>query len=214
MRAPLEIDHWPDKNAFSVYGLKDPRHGKFCYVGQARDVRRRFQQHMDGSYLHSNAAKERWIEELRSQKMAPNLEVLEQFESCTQADAGEKEWIRRLIEQDHPLLNIADGGAGNRGAKKFNKVRKQEWIDLGYIVKAAREATMYSMCELSHVLPKNSKEGRLFKKALAAIEEAQEMLDGRLCNYYPSWEDVTRVFYSTRENHFAQLAKTPADEAE
>lgn len=214
MRDPIRFDHRPVKNLPTIYGLKDPRHGKFCYVGQAVDTNVRLQQHLDGKHLHGNVSKALWIEDMKKDGVAPELVVLQECATFQEADAAEREWIRKLIEEDHPLLNIADGGAGTRSASKLRGTRKRDWIELGYVVKTAREATLHSKGELSGMLPKNSEEIRLFEQALKALDRAKNLLGGRLCREYPKWEDFSKVFYGASAEHFGRLAAEHAADPE
>lgn len=213
MRSHEFLTHMPSRNTPSIYGLKDPRDGLFRYVGQAVDPVTRFKQHTDLRTMDGNPWKARWLEELSGLGIRPELVVLEECGSFPDADKAEREWIRRLIEEDHPILNIAIGGAGTRSASKLRSARKRDWIELGYKVKCARDATLSSMCDLSGMLPKNAKEVQLFKKALKALDAAKNQLDERLCAEYPKWTDFIRVFYGLPEEHFAEL-KTPLTETE
>ena len=211
MRHPVR-SHEPVSNRPVVYGLKDPRHGRFCYVGQTVDVEKRRFQHLDGRYLHGNLSKALWMEDLKKAGLVPDLTILEKCESFPAANAAEKEWIRKLIADDHPLLNKAAGGTGSRGTSKFNAARKRDWIELGYLIKTGRLATLAAHCELSGILPKSSREVTLLRKAADAIDEAKSMLESRLLERFPEWKnDVTKVFYGAPDEH-AAVFKGQCDE--
>jgi hypothetical protein len=205
------MDHTPTRNTPTIYGLKDPRHGMFCYVGQAVGPESRFRQHVDGKNYDGNYCKALWMEDMAKAGVRPELVILQECESFPEADKAEREWIRRLIEEDHPILNIAVGGAGTRSASKLRGARKRDWIELGYLVKSARDATLHSMCDLSGMLPQASKEVRLFEKALKALDEAKNQLDNRLCAEYPKWENVIKVFYGVPAEHFSALGEDHAE---
>jgi hypothetical protein len=205
--------HMPCCNTPSIYGLKDPRDDQYRYIGQAVDPYTRFKKHMDPRTTDGNPSKARWLQELSELGKQPEMVVLQECGSFLDADVAEREWIRRFIEEGHPIVNIAAGGAGTRSASKLRSARKRDWIELGYTVKCARVATLHAMCDLSEMLPKNSKEVQLFKKALTALDEAKSLLENRLAAEYPKWDELTRVLYGPPQEHFAELKK-PLNEAE
>lgn len=57
----------------AVYGLRDPRTGKVCYVGQTRDLEMRYAQHVRGELY--NKEKNEWLLELRALGLKPELVV-------------------------------------------------------------------------------------------------------------------------------------------
>lgn len=207
MHRPIIAHHRPAQQMPYIYGLRDPRHGMICYVGQSIDPETRLHQHLSGKSLDGNYSKAVWLYEMRQAGVQPELVILQKCSQWGEADQAEKEWIRQLIEDDHPILNMADGGIGTRSASKMRAARKRDWIEVGYIVKSARQAVMESYCDLSSMLPHKSKEVQLFDKALRAIENACNMLDDRVCKEYPSWEEFMKVFYGPIEEHVSELGK-------
>ena len=189
-----------------VYGLKDPGDGKFYYVGQTTNVDSRFQQHVSGKFYDGNYPKAHWIRQLKDRGLQPELVVLQRCQSISEADVAEKMWIRRMIEDDQPILNITDGGQTSRSVSKMGSTRKKDWIELGYVLKCARQNTLDSLCMLSRMLPKNSPEMRSIDRALKAIEDTRNRLDGRICQRYPRWKEFTKVFYGAPEEHSKNLS--------
>lgn len=207
MHRPIIARHRPAQHMPCIYGLRDPRHGMICYVGQSIDPVTRLDQHQSGKSPDGNHSKAIWMYEMRQAGVQPELVILQECSQWGEADQAEKEWIRKLIEADHPILNMADGGIGTRSASKMRAARKRDWIEVGYLVKSARNAVMESYCDLSSMLPHKSKEVQLFNKALRAIEDACMMLDDRVCKEYPSWEEFMKVFYGPLEEHVPELGK-------
>lgn len=211
MRDPTFNAHRPDRNTPTIYGLKDPRHGMYCYVGQAVDLDLRYRRHIAGQNHDGNFGKARWMEDMAKAGFRPEMVTLQECDTFDEANKAERDWIRRLKEEDHPILNVADGGAGVRSASKLRAARKRDWIELGYMVKCARDATLQSMCDLSGMLPRSSKEVRLFERALRLLDDAKNCLDGRLYAEYPEWKDFLRVFFGTPESHISNLGEQHAE---
>jgi len=90
---------------WTIYALVDPRTSQICYVGQTQnhpEIR------LDG-HLHKrdeNQHKTRWLDDLRSLSIKPNVVVLEYAASLNEALEAEREWIRRGIRAGWPLTNI------------------------------------------------------------------------------------------------------------
>lgn len=205
------LDHRLVQNIPIIYGLKDPEDDHFRYVGQAVDPEARYKQHLDGRHYAGTFGKARWMEKMKAAGVQPELVILQRCSSFEEADAAEREWKRKLIEEDHPLVNSADGGARVRSGSKFRAARKRDWIELGYTLKCAREATMQSLHELSGMLPKGASEVASLRSAMKSIDSAMNLLDERIYKEYPKWKDFLNVFYGCADKHAAELG---ADHAE
>lgn len=73
-----------------IYGLIDPRTNDIRYVGQSVDYRNRLRQHIaDGG----NTPKAKWIAELASAKLEPQLVLLDRAEDKPEANYKEIWWI-------------------------------------------------------------------------------------------------------------------------
>lgn len=194
MPRKFKHDHEPAGLPY-IYALKDPNHGRFCYVGHSRDPELRFRQHVSAGVSHYNPDIARWLHELARHSQSPDLVVLEQCESYAVADASERRWIQQLREQEHPLLNRTDGGADAVRVSRVGSASKKEWIDLGYVFKEAIGAARCARVRLDTMLPANAKEAKQLDKAIAALDVARTALEGRVCNQFPEWQDALTVFF-------------------
>lgn len=88
----------------SVYALIDPRDSQVRYIGIARDVFKRYAQHLN--YPHRNAENIEWINDLKASGTAPLLKVIEADISNQDIYEREKYWITHYIKIGAPLTNI------------------------------------------------------------------------------------------------------------
>lgn len=203
----------PTRNTPVIYGLVDPRDGLFRYVGQAVDVEVRFKQHLSGTSLDGNIAKALWLRELRQTGVRPECRILEECDDFLEADEAERKWIHRLIEEDHPIINVAQGGAGVRGSSKIRHTRKRDWIELGYTLKCAHSATQTALADLSGMLPKSAPEVRLLRKAEQALGSVKCKLEDRLYTQFPGWNDVAKALYGVPEEHLTRVVNQLSSES-
>lgn len=91
--------------SYAIYGLVDPRDRKVFYVGQSKDVYRRFVDHIScsGNNFERNAQ----ILELRALNLMVIMEVFETVESKADADNREAYWVAHFQRVGQPLANIA-----------------------------------------------------------------------------------------------------------
>lgn len=182
-------------------------------MGQSIEPLKRFKSHISPRGLHGNLSKAVWLHDMESADIQPIMEILEVCGSVRAANEAERRWIKKFIEEDHPLQNLAEGGTNIRRASKMGISRKRDWIELGYMVKTAREATMKAMCDLSAMIPKGAEEVRLLESAFNTIDKACYRLDNRLFFEYPTWEDFTKVFFGSGvQGHCENLKNQLADE--
>lgn len=91
-----------------IYSLSCPDSGKVCYIGQAKNIRRRFSSHV-GLKNKPHLPCSRWIKSLLEQGKSPVLNVVEVTDSL---DDSEKKWISFYgIEK---LYNLTPGGSDSR----------------------------------------------------------------------------------------------------
>lgn len=98
-----------------IYALTDPETDDIRYVGKtARDPHRRLWEHNDRSGVSNNRKGKltkvnEWIESLED---GPGLLVLEEHPSSL--EESEARWIHWLRADGLKLLNMTDGGDGDR----------------------------------------------------------------------------------------------------
>jgi hypothetical protein len=89
---------------YFIYALIDPRYKAVRYVGQTRDVYKRFLKHINCS--DSNFAKNAWLMELRSLNKMVIMETLEEVSNLEKALEREQYWIKHFQVTMHPVMNI------------------------------------------------------------------------------------------------------------
>jgi hypothetical protein len=90
-----------------VYALGDPRTQQIRYVGIARDVYKRYAQHLN--YPHANDAKNTWMTEIKRAGIVPTLAILESDVDENDIYEREKHWIRHYQDHGASLTNIKHG---------------------------------------------------------------------------------------------------------
>lgn len=90
-----------------VYALGDPRTQQVHYIGQAKNVYRRFAQHLNEP--HRNKGKDTWMDDIKAAGIVPTLAILESNIDPSVIDERERYWIKRHLAQGAPLTNIAHG---------------------------------------------------------------------------------------------------------
>lgn len=97
-----------------IYALTDPETGDVRYVGQARNIHKRYRQHCNLNGC-AKLPKNRWAAKLARQGAEPGLKVLEE---TADLDAREIHWIQLLRSQGAKLMNVAEGGKSMRHASE------------------------------------------------------------------------------------------------
>ncbi len=92
-----------------IYAIRCLETDKFIYVGKSNEPRRRFKDHI---YRSDNDCICKWIKECGGDGF--QVEYLEKVKFKTSSDWIERErfWIAKLGQENHPLCNKNDGGAG------------------------------------------------------------------------------------------------------
>lgn len=94
-----------------VYGLIDPRTNEIRYIGESKDIETRYANHLSG-YRRSAPITSvgrflvRWLRELNSGGLRPELKVLFDLPDSTKKDRLEME--ERAIDMYRELLGQAD----------------------------------------------------------------------------------------------------------
>lgn len=89
-----------------IYLLKDPRTNEVRYVGCSKNIQQRFKNHLNKARdLFTD--KRKWLEELRTLKLKPLLEIIESVEDSNYLER-EKYWIKYYREKGCNLTNTGD----------------------------------------------------------------------------------------------------------
>lgn len=86
-----------------VYGLKDPRDGKYRYIGQSTTGILRPKQHLIQS---ENNNINRWVKELELINKFPIIDAIEECQEEATLFIRERYWIKYYKAEGHPLVNI------------------------------------------------------------------------------------------------------------
>lgn len=102
-----------------IYGLVDPNTKELRYVGYAKDMYKRFNQHHRLCSLKSNTYKNNWIKSLLSKGQKAELIIMEKYDNSEKLPQAEIDMIAyfRFIGCD--LVNGTLGGDGSLGVKNF-----------------------------------------------------------------------------------------------
>lgn len=93
-----------------IYALKDPRDGKYRYVGKSVNPEGALSRYASKASRDSRRRKYRWIAELNEEGMEPIIEILEEVPN--QKDVWrprKRKWSLDLKLEGHPLLSGQGG---------------------------------------------------------------------------------------------------------
>jgi hypothetical protein len=96
----------PDDVVF-IYKLVDPRTRNVGYVGQTKNIEKRYNAHCGiarGIATSENSGRIKWLQSLGAQGLIPEMIVI-QTTTPDFADEIEDYWIRKLSKQGQPLTN-------------------------------------------------------------------------------------------------------------
>lgn len=127
-----------------IYILKDPRNNEVRYVGKTNNPESRIKSHCYGGVTGTYCSN--WINNLKSEGMTPEMEIIESNLSEDEWPEREKYWISYYRENGTRLTNIADGGRGIEskiyGKSSFLIVNKEKCIE---IAKMGLKATEHNI---------------------------------------------------------------------
>jgi len=91
-----------------IYALRDPRTSDIHYIGVTNNLALRLSQHLGDK---SGTPKSRWIQELLTSGVKPEIVELERVPT-NQAGKAERKWLEVGKEEGWHLTNSREGGAG------------------------------------------------------------------------------------------------------
>ena len=100
-----------DVGVFTTYGIVDPRHGMFVYVGQTSNFAQRKRAYSRGPADGRKRPRvtgeniKTWTYDAAALGVKPILVPLETVKSWQESLVSESTWVRRLTMGKHPLLN-------------------------------------------------------------------------------------------------------------
>jgi hypothetical protein len=87
-----------------IYALADPDSGEIRYIGQSKNVWKRYASHL--MMLQGSAAKHIWFQELQQRWKMPVLKILEDGLSPEEANERERQWIAYYALEGSRMVNI------------------------------------------------------------------------------------------------------------
>jgi hypothetical protein len=131
----------------TIYGLRDPRDRRVRYVGRTRrPLAVRLTGHFSECRTRPDSPKSRWLADLRSNGLAPEIFPIEE---CLPESAAvvEAEAIRRFVETDPGMLN----NVSRRGMLTETISIRCTPAELATLKKSARRAELALQREHPHV---------------------------------------------------------------
>lgn len=81
--------------------------GRVMYVGQAKNINKRYSQHCSLAQNRGNTKVKQWLTRLAESGAKPELIIIEE---TNEPDIREIHWIKHYRATNSDLLNMADGG--------------------------------------------------------------------------------------------------------
>jgi hypothetical protein len=184
------------KGISGIYALIDPRIHRVMYVGQSRDIGKRYAQHCDPRCPDRNFPRVKWVEELRRLGLSPGLKILERAIDHEKLDALEVTFVKHYKERSEGVFNVASGGRSRTKSRAVHSSRA-DWEDLGRQVKHIKR--LLNDCLTTSYRVAGTKGSRGVEKTLRAMKDAASQLDSQLARELPDWDGFTAVFYGPDE---------------
>ena len=90
---------------YVIYALADPRTDKIGYIGITKNLKQRFNQHVNSR--GNNNDEDSWIRQLRNDGLIPSIRVLETVGTEDVARKREAYWIEYYIGLGEQLTNVS-----------------------------------------------------------------------------------------------------------
>jgi group I intron endonuclease len=104
-----------------IYGLQLKTSDQIRYVGQARNIKKRFGQHVLSTRNGSSLPVHNWIRKYGGENIESVVLVSAPISDLNQLEIF---WINKLRLEGKDLLNLTDGGGGSRGRMHSLEQRK------------------------------------------------------------------------------------------
>ena len=112
-----------------IYTLSDPITSEIRYIGKTvQTLQRRLDGHIMSAIRNRESShKCNWIKQLYKNDLSPIIEAIEEIEE-TNWESTEQYWIAQFKAWNYKLLNMTDGGDGNKN-QIYSEERKQKMRD-------------------------------------------------------------------------------------
>jgi ribosome-binding protein aMBF1 (putative translation factor) len=157
-----------------VYGLRDPRNGKYYYIGMSYCGMERPLSHLLGS---TNPKIREWVTKLKKANVVPQIDILERVSEKDDLVKKESSYIRRYSVLNKDMINIV----GNLNGRVFrNESTDEEWNQLMNLITEIpkiikRERSFRNMTQ-QHL----SDEAGISRSTLSLVERGEDVTTGTL----------------------------------
>lgn len=103
---------------YYIYYLIDPINEVVRYVGNSKNPKSRFKQHLRDAEKRQNTKKQKWIKQLKAKQLLPNIEIVEKTEDKEKARILEE---MHVIKNIQTIYNIHMPGKGSLSVDHFRK---------------------------------------------------------------------------------------------
>ena len=104
-----------------IYYLIDPITKIVRYVGNTKNPKSRYRQHLKDAEKKQNTEKQKWIIELKDKKMTPLMEIVKEIENDVEA---RKEEEKEVVKHIQTVFNIHMPGKGSKSTAHYKKTGK------------------------------------------------------------------------------------------
>lgn len=104
-----------------IYYLIDPINSKIRYVGNTKNPKQRYSQHLKDAEKRQNTRKQRWIIALKQNHMQPIMKIVEKIENDEAARIQEENHVIKNIET---VFNLHMPGKGSKSISHFKETGK------------------------------------------------------------------------------------------
>ena len=104
-----------------IYALKDPISGVIRYIGNTKNPKGRYRQHLKDAEKRSKTLKQNWIRSLSEKNMQPTMDIIEKIENDEEARNREEFYVLQNIDT---VYNIHLPGKGSKDISFYKKTGK------------------------------------------------------------------------------------------
>lgn len=105
-----------------IYALRDPRTDEVRYVGKSTSGLKRPESHFTFSH---NLKVQDWVNELKSENLLPEIDILEECDDWPILTAKERFWIDHYLESGSNLLNDIFSDRNEKKQILLSKLEKE-----------------------------------------------------------------------------------------
>lgn len=109
-----------------IYALKDPRNGRYRYIGKSDKPHRRFLAHVNRA-VRPDSHRNSWLVGLKMAGLRPELEILDEVPFASW-ETHEQDYIRLFRALGFSLVNGTEGGGGVIATESAKKKMRESHL--------------------------------------------------------------------------------------